>query len=70
LIAPELLTIAVTGGALAAGAMAVQLTRRYRALGPAPSAIPALAAAAQAKVPYGIAIAAGALFVGFKLLAS
>lgn len=68
LLLPLLVVMGLAGGVLAALAWLLQYARRYRAGG-----IPGLfmhdPAAAAPKVPYGVAIAAGAGYAGIQLLA-
>ena len=73
LIGTELVIMALAGGLLAVSAMLIQIVRRYRAEGLIGMLTPAGAAASAApspKLPYGVAIAAGALYVGAQLMAS
>jgi prepilin peptidase CpaA len=68
LILPELAVMAVAGGVLAAGTLFLQLARSRRNDGALLVSGPSIAGAAQTKLPYGVAIAAGALYAGVKLL--
>ncbi len=72
LIGQELVVMALLGGVLGAALMLVQVGRRYRAVGLvgmlAGSGGPSAVAEPAPKLPYGIAIAAGALYAGLQLL--
>lgn len=67
LLLPLLMIMSLGGGLLAMGALAAQSLRQWRTQGvlylslTAPRAI-------EPKIPYGVAIAAGAIYVGMKLL--
>jgi prepilin peptidase CpaA len=56
LVAPQLLVMGIVGGVLAVGALAIHLKRRRASNAAAP------------RVPYGVAIAAGAGYAGLKML--
>jgi hypothetical protein len=67
-LTPQLLLVmALAGGALGLMALAVQNIRRYRATGIAGVIVPDTTIAAP-KLPYGIAIAAGAFYAGVQML--
>jgi len=67
LVLRELLVMGLAGGILAALVWLLQIARRYRSGGLAQILL-FEPGAAQAKVPYGVAIAAGAGYTGLKLL--
>ena len=62
-----LLVMALAGGALGLMALAVQNIRRYRATGIVGVIVPDTTVAAP-KLPYGVAIAAGAFYAGIQML--
>ena len=62
-----LLVMALAGGALGLMALAVQNVRRYRATGIVGVIVPDTTVAAP-KLPYGVAIAAGAFYAGIQML--
>ena len=67
-LTPSLLLImALAGGALGLMALAVQNVRRYRATGIVGVIVPDTTVAAP-KLPYGVAIAAGAFYAGIQML--
>jgi prepilin peptidase CpaA len=76
LILSELAVMALAGGVMASGVMLVQIVRRYRAVGLIGVLLPQMAvagktenrSAAQPKLPYGVAIGAGALYAGLMLM--
>ena len=65
---PLLCVMGLAGGALALEALGVQNVRRYRSTGIAGVIVPDNTVAAP-KLPYGVAIAAGAFYAGFQMLA-
>ena len=67
LLMPQFLVTALAGGVLATGAVLLQRLRRFRTEGAAGVMAPAPIDTSQ-KIPYGVAIAAGAGFVGFRIL--
>jgi prepilin peptidase CpaA len=67
-ILPELVIMGLAGGLLAGAALGVQYARRYRASGIVGVIVPDMTIAAP-KLPYGVAIAAGAFYAGMQLLA-
>jgi len=68
LIAPLLLLMVLSGGVLALGAFVLEQCRRYR-VASAPGLDPRLDSdPTPARVPYGIAIAVGAAYVGARLV--
>ncbi len=69
-LTPQLLLVmALAGGALGLMALAVQYIRRYRSTGIAGVIVPDTTVAAP-KLPYGVAIAAGAFYAGIQMLAA
>lgn len=70
LILPMLFVISITGGALALLFLAFHWMQRRRAAAGVDASLTAGAYAARARLPYGVAIAAGAGLVGLRLLAS
>jgi prepilin peptidase CpaA len=67
LVAPLLVVMGLAGGAMALAALAVQYARRYRTSGIVGVIVPDASVAAP-KLPYGVAIAAGAFYAGVHLL--
>jgi prepilin peptidase CpaA len=65
---PLLLVMGLAGGALGLVALGVQNVRRYRSAGIAGVIVPDTTVAAP-KLPYGVAIAAGAFYAGIQMLA-
>ena len=65
---PLLVVMGLAGGALALGALGIQNVRRYRSAGIAGVIVPDNTVAAP-KLPYGVAIAAGAFYAGIQMLA-
>jgi prepilin peptidase CpaA len=65
---PLLLVMGLAGGALGLVALGIQNVRRYRSAGIA-GVVPDNTVAAP-KLPYGVAIAAGAFYAGFQILAA
>jgi prepilin peptidase CpaA len=65
---PLLCVMGLAGGVLALVALGVQNIRRYRSTGIAGVIVPDTTIAAP-KLPYGVAIAAGAFYAGVQLLA-
>jgi prepilin peptidase CpaA len=65
---PLLCVMGLAGGVLALLALGVQNIRRYRSTGIAGVIVPDTAIAAP-KLPYGVAIAAGAFYAGVQMLA-
>ena len=66
---PLLLVMGLAGGALALAALGIQNVRRYRSTGIAGVIVPDTTVAAP-KLPYGVAIAAGAFYAGIQILAA
>lgn len=67
LIIPFLVILGLAGGVLAGGALMFQSARRFRTDGSL--CVVSLAQISECpKIPYGIAIAAGAIYVGIRLL--
>ena len=66
---PLLLVMGLAGGALGLVALGIQNVRRYRSTGIAGVIVPDNTVAAP-KLPYGVAIAAGAFYAGFQMLAA
>jgi prepilin peptidase CpaA len=62
-----LLVMALAGGALGVVALGIQNIRRYRSTGIAGVIVPDRTVAAP-KLPYGVAIAAGAFYAGIQML--
>lgn len=67
LVSPYLLVTTLAGGALALALISVRSWRRARAVLAGPDAAAALPLARQ-RMPYGVAIAAGGLFIALQLL--
>jgi prepilin peptidase CpaA len=67
LVVPFLVIMGLGGGVLAGGAMVLQSARRFRTDGSL-CAISLAQISECPKIPYGIAIAAGAIYVGVRLL--
>lgn len=65
---PLLVVMGLAGGVLGLTALGVQYVRRYRSTGIAGVIVPDKTIAAP-KLPYGVAIAAGAFYAGAQLLA-
>lgn len=65
---PLLVVMGLAGGVLGLTALGVQYVRRYRSTGIAGVIVPDTTIAAP-KLPYGVAIAAGAFYAGTQLLA-
>jgi prepilin peptidase CpaA len=65
---PLLVVMGLAGGVLGVTAMVILYVRRYRATGIAGVIVPDTSVAAP-KLPYGVAIAAGAFYAGTQLLA-
>ncbi|NNG05166.1 MAG: peptidase A24 [Inquilinus sp.] len=66
-LVPLLLVTTLTGGLLAVAIMVAALARRRMAVGGGEELAPLIGAIAKSKLPYGIAIAAGGLFVAAGL---
>ena len=66
---PLLLVMGLAGGVLGLVALGIQNVRRYRATGIAGVLVPDNTVAAP-KLPYGIAIAAGAFYAGIQMFAA
>jgi len=67
LLMPFLLVTALAGGALAMGAVLLQRVRRFRTEGAGGMLAPGPIDTSQ-KIPYGVAIAGGGFYVGFRIL--
>lgn len=68
LILPMLLLMSLVGGALAVLIWSTQRWRRRHVVAGGDISLTGAAYAAQGRLPYGVAIAAGAAFVGLRLL--
>ena len=69
-LTPQLLLVmCLAGGALALAALGLQNVRRYRSTGIAGVIVPDNTVAAP-KLPYGVAIAAGAFYAGIQMIAA
>jgi len=68
LVLPQLAVMAIAGGVLSVVILLLQFARRFLAGGLVGLLVPDLNAAAP-KVPYGLAIAAGAGYAGLKVMA-
>ena len=69
LTVPLLLVMGLAGGALGLVALGIQNVRRYRSTGIAGVIVPDTTVAVP-KLPYGVAIAAGAFYAGIQMLAA
>jgi prepilin peptidase CpaA len=67
LLLPQLLVTGLAGGVLALGAVVLQRMRRFRTEG-VTGVVASGAIDTSQKIPYGVAIAAGAFFVGARIL--
>jgi prepilin peptidase CpaA len=67
LTSPLLVVMGLAGGALGLTALGIQNVRRYRSTGIAGVIVPDNSVAAP-KLPYGVAIAAGAFYAGIQML--
>jgi len=67
LLLPQIMVMALAGGALAMAAVVLQRARRFKVDGVAGLIGPGTIDTSQ-RIPYGVAIAAGAIFVGIRIL--